>query len=107
MEKAKALKKAMNILELTSPLSLIDIKNAYKTLAKRYHPDRNPQDSNTGKKMKQLNWAYQMLLSDFESIKIPLSMLLSETLSDEERIKQKFYYDWMPPHHGDNKKAKM
>ena len=47
MEKAKALKKAMGILGLTSPFSRLDIKRAYKDLAKRYHPDRNPRDINT------------------------------------------------------------
>ena len=105
MEKAKAFKKAMDILGLTSPFSRLDIKRAYKDLAKRYHPDRNPQDINTKKKMTQLNWAYQTLLTDFDSLKIPLAMLLSSSLSDEERLKRKFYYDWMPP--GDKEKAEV
>ncbi len=104
MEKAKALKKAMGILGLTSPFSRLDIKRAYKDLAKRYHPDRNPQDINTEKKMTQLNWAYQTLLIDFDSLKIPLAMLLASSLSDEERLKRRFYYDWMPPE--DKKEAK-
>jgi hypothetical protein len=97
MEKEKALKKAIDILGLTSPFSRVDIKHAYKKLAKHYHPDKNTQGINTEKKMTQLNWAYQILLADFDSVKIPLSMLLPSSLSDEERIKRKFYYDWMPP----------
>jgi len=103
MEKGKALKKAIDILGLTSPFSRSDIKHAYKNLAKHYHPDKNKRGVNTEKKMAQLNWAYKMLLVDFDSVKIPFSMLLPSSLSDEERIKRKFYYDWMPP----NKKEKV
>ena len=37
------------------------IKRAYRTLAMRYHPDRNPGDGECVAKMKQLNEAYAVL----------------------------------------------
>jgi len=37
------------------------IKRAYRTLAMRYHPDRNPGDSDCVAKMKELNEAYAVL----------------------------------------------
>ena len=38
-----------------------DIKNSYKDLAFKYHPDRNPDDDNAEEKFKEINEAYQVL----------------------------------------------
>ena len=37
------------------------IKAAYKALAQKYHPDRNPDNSNAERIMKIINTAYQVL----------------------------------------------
>lgn len=42
-----------------------DIKKAYKTLAKKYHPDLNPGDATAEQKFKDINEAYE-ILSDKE-----------------------------------------
>ncbi len=38
-----------------------DIKRAYRLLAKKYHPDRNPGDAEAAKKMQEINAAYEQI----------------------------------------------
>lgn len=38
-----------------------EIKKAYRELAKKYHPDRNPGDAEAAKKMNEINAAYDMI----------------------------------------------
>ena len=38
-----------------------EIKQAYRRLAKKYHPDRNPGDAEAAKKMQQINDAYDQI----------------------------------------------
>ena len=38
-----------------------EIKRAYRQLAKKYHPDRNPGDAEAATKMQQLNAAYEQI----------------------------------------------
>ena len=38
-----------------------EIKQAYRKLAKKYHPDLNPGDEAAAKKMQQINAAYDQL----------------------------------------------
>ncbi len=38
-----------------------EIKQAYRRLAKQYHPDRNPGDQEAAKKMQQVNAAYEQI----------------------------------------------
>jgi molecular chaperone DnaJ len=38
-----------------------EIKKAYRTLAMKYHPDRNPGDQEAAKKMQQINAAYDQI----------------------------------------------
>ena len=41
-----------------------EIKRAYRKLAKKYHPDLNPNDSEAEKKFKEINSAYEVLSDD-------------------------------------------
>ena len=38
-----------------------EIKKAYRRLAKKYHPDRNPDDREAAKKMQEINDAYDRI----------------------------------------------
>lgn len=38
-----------------------EIKQAYRALAKKYHPDRNPGDTEAARKMQQINAAYEQI----------------------------------------------
>jgi len=38
-----------------------DIRKAYRRLAMRHHPDRNPDDPRAAERFKQVQWAYEIL----------------------------------------------
>ena len=38
-----------------------EIKRAYRALAKKYHPDRNPGDAEAARKMQEVNAAYEQI----------------------------------------------
>ena len=54
------------ILEVSEKASKEIIDKAYKTLAKRYHPDLQPEDKKSiaEEKMKQINESYYILSDD-------------------------------------------
>lgn len=56
------------VLGLDKSASDKDIKNAYRKLARKYHPDLNPNDAEANKKFQQLNEANEVL-SDSEKRK--------------------------------------
>jgi curved DNA-binding protein len=49
------------ILGISKAASEKDIKNAYRKLARKYHPDLNPNDKEANKKFQQLNEANEVL----------------------------------------------
>ena len=49
------------ILGVSPDASDEEIKQAYRRLAKQYHPDRNPGDEEAAKKMQQINAAYEQI----------------------------------------------
>lgn len=56
------------VIGVDSKASYLEIKEAYRKLAFRYHPDRNINDSDASSKMKALNEAFS-ILSDSEKRK--------------------------------------
>lgn len=53
-----------SILEVTKTASGDEIKKAYRKLAMKYHPDRNPGDKEAEAKFKDINEAYEVLKDD-------------------------------------------
>ena len=51
-------------LEVARDASADDLKKAYRKLAMKYHPDRNPGDKNAEARFKDLNEAYDVLKDD-------------------------------------------
>jgi hypothetical protein len=63
---------ALEIMSLSPPITLEDIKARYKTLAKKYHPDFNPGDKDAEEQLKKINMAYTILKVAFEKFeKLP------------------------------------
>lgn len=54
--------KARKALGLSEAASLKEIKQAYRKMAFRYHPDRGETVPESGEMMKKLNRAYQFLM---------------------------------------------
>ncbi len=52
---------ALCIFDLELPVTPAEIKRKYRALAMAHHPDRNPSDLGASDKMKELNWAFQVL----------------------------------------------
>jgi len=49
------------ILGLSSGATEKQIKKAYRRLAMKFHPDKNQDDPEAGKKFKEIQWAYENL----------------------------------------------
>lgn len=49
------------ILNISMNATDAEIKKAFRTLAKKYHPDRNPDDKEALRKFQEVNEAYEIL----------------------------------------------
>ena len=49
------------ILEVERDTTDVEIKKAYRKLAIKYHPDRNPGDKEAERKFKEIAQAYEVL----------------------------------------------
>ncbi|KAG5681368.1 hypothetical protein PVAND_010810 [Polypedilum vanderplanki] len=52
------------ILNISKNATKVQIKEAYKKLAKQYHPDKNQKDENTSEKFSEIRMAYEILNND-------------------------------------------
>ena len=55
------MKDPYSVLGVSPNASEEEIKKAYRTLAKKYHPDLNPNDEEAAKKMNEINVAYEQI----------------------------------------------
>ena len=55
------------------------IKRAYRRLANRLHPERNPKDPESEERFKKLQWAYETLMGRKKQIGVPTAPFFSGT----------------------------
>jgi hypothetical protein len=54
---------AMSVLDLNPPVTAMAVKARYKELVKRHHPDANGGDKASEERFKQINSAYETIMS--------------------------------------------
>ena len=55
------IEEARRVLGLGEAATIKEIKRAYRSLARRYHPDQSSEDNQDQDAMKKLNWVYKVL----------------------------------------------
>ena len=73
------------------------IRAAYKVLAQKYHPDRNPGDAKAAEKMKAINAAYEVLSDAQKRREYDIRLNLQETGS-QQRTQWHTQTQTPPPH---------
>ena len=53
----------MSVLDLNPPVTAMTVKARYKELVKRHHPDANGGDKASEERFKQINSAYETIMS--------------------------------------------
>ena len=93
MSSFEKLIKAKTLLGLNEKASLLEIKNRYRSLMKKWHPDKNGDDLETATKMSALiNEAYETVLTYCNSYEYPFDeeSLKKASLSPQEWWEEKF-----------------
>ncbi|WP_345993833.1 J domain-containing protein [Sulfurimonas sp. HSL-1716] len=93
MSSFEKLIKAKTLLGLGEKASLAEIKNRYKTLIKKWHPDKHKNDAKTATKMSaQINEAYEILLAYCNNYDYPFDeeSLKKTSMSPQEWWEEKF-----------------
>jgi hypothetical protein len=57
----RSIRKALNVMQLDALATKSDIRNAYKELVKRYHPDQNGGDRSEEARLREVLWAWDQL----------------------------------------------
>lgn len=77
------------ILEVEKNASLEEIKNSYKRLAKKYHPDKNPQNKEAEERFKEISEAYSVIGDENNRIKYDMET----NFSFQNQFKNPNFYD--------------
>ncbi len=62
MAKFEEIDEARRLFGLGEAATFKEIKQVYRKMAFRYHPDRGGEDPEQGERMKRMNWAYKLLM---------------------------------------------
>ena len=71
-----------------------DIKKAFRTLAKKYHPDMHPGDKECEEKFKEAQEAYAVL-SDAESVNSMISLVMQHSMVQAAVLADLIFQAWI------------
>lgn len=100
MSSINTLLKAKTLLGLSDRATLFEIKQRYRNLMQKWHPDKNPSDIETAQKMSsQINEAYQIILEYCNSYEYSFK-------EDDIRDKAASPHEWWEARFGDPNRPK-
>jgi len=85
---------ARRLLGLSEAASMKEIKQAYRRMAFRYHPDRSKTDAQDTDRMKRLNWAYKLLTDYCACYRYSFRREDVARAYPEEEYLRKYTYGW-------------
>ena len=86
--------RARRLLELGEAATLRDIKQAYRQKAFQHHPDTAKAEQQGEETMKELNWAYRLLMEYCDSYSYSFKEEdVARTYPHHEYLR-KYYYGW-------------
>jgi preprotein translocase subunit Sec63 len=85
---------ARRLLGLSEAVSMKEIKQAYRRMAFRYHPDRDEMDAQNTDRMKRLNWAYKLLRDYCACYRYTFRREDVARVYPEEEYLRKYTYGW-------------
>ena len=92
----KKIDAARRLFNLEERATILQIKTAYRNLAKKYHPDTTQESKEVSEKMmRKLNDAFQMLME--YTLNVPISFKKEDLSSQdpEEILSEQFKDDWL------------
>ena len=85
------------VLGISTTATLQEIKAAYKRLALKYHPDKNPGNTHAEEHFKLVSTAYQTLSNPGKRARYDLRLQYQRTIRQEPQQYEPRYYQTRPP----------
>ena len=94
MNNFEEIDKARNLLGLGERATLKELEHAYRQMASCYHPDNTETCDQYDETIKQLNWAFELLLDYFENYSYSFSKEDVIKTYPREEYFNKLFQDW-------------
>lgn len=86
--------RARKLLDLAEAATLKDIKRAYRQKAFQHHPDRGGKEPQGEEMMKELNWAYKLLIEYCDNYSYSFKEEDVDRAYPEERLMRRYGRGW-------------
>jgi preprotein translocase subunit Sec63 len=95
LDKFEKIDQARKILGLGEKANKEEIKNIYRELMKKYHPDKTPKSQKYLEKAKGITWAYNIITSYCDEYIFSFSREDVERMNPELKLYRQFGDDWL------------
>lgn len=100
MSKVDIKKKARNILGVPDEADMNTIRHAYRKLAKKYHPDINPNDKSLPERFILITEAYEILCGVQNAGRYGIFEAKADSVNGTS-LNEKSYWEWWKERFGD------